>query len=113
MPREFAIDLIEQKKELLYVVGLALSTFSLSEQFLQVNEYRKKNKQKRAILELVVEAIIVDGEPVDRLEAQSAAMLALSGDWQAIIDCAKALNWQAKGGRFLRTSDIILSLSDE
>ena len=113
MVREFAIDLIEQKKELLYIAGVALTEIALAETFSDVNEYPKKKKQKRANVELRIEVIIVEGEPVERVEADLAAMIALSGDWQAIVDCAETLKWKKKSGRLLRTSDIVLSVSGE
>jgi hypothetical protein len=113
MSREFTLDLIETKKELLYVAGVSLTALATTETFSQMNEYRKKNKQKRADIALCIEAIILDGEPVERIEAQTSAMLVLSGDWQALIDAAKMLKWQGKGERLLRTNDTVLTLSDE
>jgi hypothetical protein len=113
VPREFTLDLIEQKKDLLYVAGLSLTTIAVADTFSQVNEYHKKKKQKRATFDICIESIIVAGEPIESIDAQTAAMLALSGDWQAIIEMAEKLKWRRKGRRLLRTNDIVLSLSDE
>jgi len=113
MSHEFAIDFIEAKKELLYLAGIALSEISAPAKFSQLNQYQKKTQQKLATVDLQLEAIIVDGEPVEQIEADSAAMIAISGDWQTIITSAQKLGWRSKSGRLLRTSDIVLTLSDE
>lgn len=113
MSHEFALELIEQKKDLLYVAGLSLTELAVSDTLSQANEYRKKNKQKRATFNLRIESIIVDGEPIENIPAQTTAMLALSGDWQSVVEVAEKLKWRKKGKRLLRTNDIVLSLSDE
>jgi hypothetical protein len=56
----------------------------------------------------------MNGEPMDSAEANQGVLLALSGEGQALLDAANALQWQKKAGRILRTTETTLSLeSDE
>lgn len=115
MTIEFTIDLIEVKKELLFVTGLALSDIALQDKFKQLYQYgnSKKSKKQVASIELTVESIIVEGEPLDSVVANTLAMIALSGDFSAIETQAEALRWRKKGGRLIRTSDTALTIAQE
>lgn len=115
MSIEFTIDLIEEKKDLLFVTGIALSDIALQDCFKGLYQYgnKKKSKKQLATIELTVETIIVDGEPVDSLDANTLAMIALSGDFTAIKTQAEALRWRKKGGRLIRTSDVALTIAGD
>ncbi len=115
MSIEFTIDLIEVKKDLLFVTGLALSDIALQNSFTALYQYgkNKKSKKQLASIELTIETIIVDGEPVDTLTASTPAMIALSGDFTTIETEAEALRWRKKSGRLIRTSDVALTLAQD
>ena len=115
MTIEFTVDVIEKKKDLLFVTGLALSDIVLQDTFTALYQYgnKKKSKKQLASIELTIETMIVDGEPVDTVATNSTAMIALSGDFSAIETQAEALRWRKKGGRLIRTSDAALTLAKD
>lgn len=115
MTLEFTIDLIEEKKDLFFVTGIALSDIARDECFNRLYQYgnSKKSKKQVASIELTIETIIVEGEPVDSVIANTLAMIALSGDFTAIETQAEALRWRKKGGRLIRTSDVALTLAQD
>ena len=113
MVAEFRLELIEEKKELLYVAGISMSALAVGNYFLQLNQYQKKKKHKKGTFSLEVVSIIVQGEPVESIEADVSAMLALAGDWQSIPDFVEKARWRRKGQRFMRNDDSVLSLSGE
>lgn len=115
MSIEFTIDLIEVKKDLLFVTGLALSDIALQDTFTALYQYgnNKKSKKQLVTIQLTVETIIVDGEPVDAVAANMLAMIALSGDFTLIETQAEALRWRKKSGRLIRTSDVTLTLAQD
>lgn len=114
MSIEFTIDVIEQKKDLLFIAGICLDNIDLEASFTHLYQYGASKKSKKLLnkVELRVVSIIVDGEPVDSLAKNSAGMLALSGDFSSIESHAQALKWRKKSGRLIRTSDIALTLAD-
>lgn len=114
MSIEFTIDVIEQKKNLLFVAGISLSDLALEDTFTTLLQYgtSKKSKKVLAQIDLTVQSIIVDGEPVDSLSKNSAGMIALSGDFSAIETQAQELKWRKKSGRYIRTTDMALTLAD-
>ena len=63
MPREFTLDIIEQKKDRLFVTGLALTEIAVQDEFSQLVQYgsKQKSREQLASLTLTVETIIVDG----------------------------------------------------
>ncbi|MGB7339652.1 MAG: hypothetical protein WBC91_12230 [Phototrophicaceae bacterium] len=113
MSLEFTIDIIEQNKDRLFITGLSLTEIALTDTFTVLLQYGSSQKSKKQIasLELVVETIIMDGNPVDNISAQSTAMLILVGDGTLIEQQAHTLKWRKKNGRFIRTSDIALTLA--
>ncbi|MEO0597377.1 MAG: hypothetical protein AAF126_14815 [Chloroflexota bacterium] len=115
MTIEFTVDLIEQKKTLLFVTGMALTDIALGDAFSRIYQYgnSKKSKRERGTVVLNVESIIQDGEPVETLPANTAGMLALSGDPDVLLTVVADLNWQHKKKRYIRTSDTALTVADE
>lgn len=113
MHAEFTVDLIEQKKSLLFVTGTALTDLAVGDIFVQLLQYGKsKHSQKvLATISLKVETIIADGEPTDAISADSAAMLALSGDAAALQSAAQDLGWRNKKQRLIRTSEAALTIA--
>ena len=114
MSIEFTIDVIEQKKDLLFVAGISLGELELNATFTHLYQYGNSKKSKKLLSAVVVTvvSIIVDGEPVDKLAQNSTGMIALSGDFSVITDQAQNLKWRKKSGRFIRTSNIALTLAD-
>lgn len=115
MTQEFTIDVFEQKKDLLFVTGIALTELQVGVTVTQLFQYGKNQKSKKRLktLNLTIETLIVNGEPVEEASAEMAVMVALSGDATAIEETAKSLKWRRKSGRMLRTSDIALTLATE
>lgn len=113
MSTEFTIDIIEQNKDRVFITGLALTDITLSDTFTVLLQYgtSKKSKKKVATIMLEVETIIVDGDPVDAISSDTVAMLILAGDSQVIEDHAYSLKWRKKSGRYIRTSDIALTIA--
>jgi hypothetical protein len=114
--RAFTVDFIEQKKELLFVAGISLQPLALGDNFTALYHYGKSqsSKQSKGTVALKIESIFFNGEPMDSAEANQGLLLALSGDGQALLDAAAALQWQEKGGRISRNTEAALSLeSDE
>ncbi|MGJ3237162.1 MAG: hypothetical protein ACFE0Q_00505 [Anaerolineae bacterium] len=74
MSVELTVDLIEQKKDLWFVTGIALTQLTLDDTFLQLYQYGQKQSSKRALasLNLTIHALIVGGEPVEVVNAQTA-----------------------------------------
>src|SRR5690606_25924544 len=114
MSVEFTIDVIEQKKDLLFVAGISLTDLAVGDVFTQLYQYGTSKKSKKLLnkIDLTVQSIIVEGEPVDSLSKNSAAMIALSGDFSSIESQAQMLKWRKKSGRYIRSSDIALTLAD-
>lgn len=114
MSIEFTIDIIEHKKDRLFITGLSLTELTIEDTFSAVYQYGKSKKSKTKIADshLTIETIIVDGEPVSTLSVQQSAMIILVGDSQAIQDQVQALRWRKKSGRFIRTSEQALTLAD-
>ncbi|GAB5492275.1 MAG: hypothetical protein Phog2KO_24900 [Phototrophicaceae bacterium] len=114
MSLEFTIDVIEQKKDLLFVAGISLGELEINAEFSHLYQYGSSKKSKKLLskVTLKVESIIVEGEPVDKLTQNSTGMIALSGDFSEITEQASNLKWRKKSGRFIRTSDIALTLAD-
>ena len=112
MSREFTIDLIEQKGALVFTGGSALTPLQVGDSFTQLLQDGKKATSRRKVgsVSLMIDAIIVDGEPVETLEVNQAGLLALAGDASLLLDAAQALRWRKKSSRFLRTSDEALTL---
>jgi hypothetical protein len=116
MTKGFTVDFIEQKKELLFVAGTSLSPLALGDSFTALYQYGKSqnSKQKKGEVTLKIESILVAGEAFEEAKANESLLLALSGDGQALLDAAKALQWQSKSGRLFRSTEAALSLeSDE
>ena len=116
MSKAFTVDFIEQKKELFFVAGTSLSPLALGDSFSALYQYGKSqsSKQAKGTIALKIESILVNGEPLESAEANQALLLALSGDGQALLEAASALQWQKKSGRIFRTTEAALSLeSDE
>ena len=113
MTLEFTVDLIEQKKTLLFVTGMALTDVRLGDAFSRIYQYgnSKKSKRERGIIALTVDSIIHDGEPVETLPANIAGMLALSGDPDTLLAVVADLNWQHKKKRYIRTTDTALTIA--
>ncbi|MEM9953371.1 MAG: hypothetical protein AAF846_17320 [Chloroflexota bacterium] len=114
MSIEFTIDILEQKQDKLFVTGLSLNELAVDDCFTALHQYgnSKKSKKRLSELNLCVESIILDGEPVDSVRAQQSAMLILLGDATALLDAIDALRWRKKSGRFIRTSQEALTLAD-
>lgn len=112
---EFTIDLIEQKKTLLFVTGTALTDLAVGDVFVQLLQYGKSKQSQKtlATISLKVETIIADGEPTDAINADSAAMLALSGDAAALQAAAQDLGWRTKKQRLIRTSEAALTIASD
>lgn len=115
MSIEFTIEIIEQKKDHLFVTGIALSDIASGTIFSQLYQIgnNKKSRKKIETIELKVESIIAEGEPINAVSANNVAMLMLSGDYDVIQSQAEALRWRKKSGRYIRTSDTALTLADE
>jgi len=113
MSVEFTIDLIEQKGALLFTGGSALAPLQIRDCFTQLLQDGKKATSRRTLgsISLTIEAIYVEGEPVDRLEANQAGLLALAGDPTPLIEAADTLRWRKKSSRLLRTSEEALTLA--
>jgi|GEM_PF-4625934 len=113
MSVEFTIEMMEQKKDHLFVTGIVLSDIASDTTFTELYQAgsHQKSRKKLETIELKVESIIVDGGSVEAAAADSAAMLLLSGDFSAVQSQAQALGWRKKSGRLLRTSDIALILT--
>lgn len=111
---EFTIDVIEQKKDLLFVAGISLGDLEINASFTHLYQYGSSKKSKKLLSKVTVTivSIIVDGEPVDALAQNSTGMIALSGEFSSITEQAYNLKWRKKSGRFIRTSDVALTLAD-
>ena len=112
MKPEFTVGLIDQKKELLYVAGTALTSLALSDRFGVLYRDGQSAKQRQALgsVDLTIAAILVDGNPVETVEAGQTPLLALTGDSTLLHEQAEALGWRGKSGRLLRTSQAALTL---
>lgn len=115
MSIEFTIDLIESKKDWHFVTGLALGDIALHESFNCLYQYGKQKNSKKqvATIDLRIESIIVDGEPVESVSENTPAMLAVSGDFDAVEAQVDALHWRKKGGRLIRTSETALTFGQD
>jgi hypothetical protein len=88
----------------------------LGDNFTALYQYGKSqnSKQRKGVVTLKIESILVSGEPLEEAKANESLLLALSGDGQALLDAASALQWQSKSGRIFRNTEAALSLeSDE
>lgn len=112
MNKAFTIDFIEVKKDLIFVAGISRTALTLGDSFSALYQYGKSqnSKQAKGTIALKIESILQAGEALDELEANQGVLLALSGDGQALLDAAEALNWQKKSGRIIRNSEAALSL---
>lgn len=112
MSAEFTIDLIEEKGALVFTGGSALAPLQVGHTFSQLLQDGKKATARRKLgnLTLRIEAIFLDGEPVEALEANQAGLLALAGDATLLLETAQKLRWRKKNSRLLRTSDDALTL---
>lgn len=111
----FTFELVEQKKDLLFVGGSSLGELTLEDVFVRLYQdgSHPKNRTERTSLRLQIETILVEGEPVLVLAAGQSALLALSGDAAPVLEAAAALRWKRKGNRYLRTSPEALTLSQQ
>lgn len=112
MSLAFTVDFIEVKKELIFVAGSSRSALKTGDSFSLLLQYGKSqsSKQNKGSIALKIESILQNGEALESAEANQSLLLALSGDAQALLDAAAALQWQKKSGRLFRTSEAALSL---
>lgn len=109
MSAVFTVEFIEEKGALVFVAGLSRLPLQLGMVFVAIAVEGQKAPSTTA-LHLELESIFVAGEPLDSLAADMTALLALRGDYQALVTLVKALKWQKKGGRFFRSSPEALIL---
>lgn len=112
MNQAFTVDFIEQKKELFFVAGISRSPLSVGDSFTALFQYGKaqNSQQAKGTIRLKIESILQNGEAVDSLNTNEAALLILAGEGQALVDAANALQWVKKSGRIMRTTEAALSL---
>ncbi len=113
MNAAFTIDLIEQQGALLFVGGSSLLPLQVEDAFPTLLQDGKSAKSRRTLgtINLRIQTLIVDGEPVDAVAADQAALLGLVGDAAPLLAAAQSLRWQRKGKRLIRTSDDALTLA--
>jgi hypothetical protein len=114
MTGELAFDLVEEKGDLLFVGGVALTSLAVGDRFTALYDYGDRPKQPRrcATLDLSIAALIVDGEPVASVTAQTSVLVALAGTATPIIAAVRDRRWQRKRQRYLRTTPHPLALRD-
>ena len=107
------IDFLEVKGALIFAAGTTLADLAVGDVLTVVYEDGKnaKSRKQRGTVDLTISSIIVDGEPVGSVAANTAALIALEGIWDALTDAADNLKWKRKSGRLLRTSDNALTIS--
>lgn len=108
------IDFIEVKGSLIFAAGIALEALAVGDALTVVYEDGKsaKSRKQRGTVDLTIDSIIVDGEPVETAAANTTVLVALDGTWDALTDAADTLKWKRKSGRLLRTSDNALTLGN-
>lgn len=111
MSAEFSIELLELKKEMLFAGGTALSDIAAEQSFTRLYEITGKQRKLLAKVNLTVQTLISNGDPIDTATKGDSLLLGLSGASEPVIEAVKKLRWQRKSGRYLRTtqSDILLT----
>ena len=108
MPIEFVIDLVEPQKDITYVMGLSLQTLRVGDSFTHLCVYQPPAKRNQApkleqklALAVTVISIVVQGEPLENLTAESSAQIGIEGDVTALISLLDAHKWHLKNGRYM------------
>lgn len=110
---EFTIELLELKEDICIIGGVAVTDITLNDVFNLLYEIgsHKNSKKKRASIDLTVHFLVIDGEPVETVAANSSFTVGLVGNASELEAVVRDLRWKRKSGRYLRTSDTALLLS--
>lgn len=108
----FAVTFVEERENACFVGGMALVELDPEDALTQVLAATSPKKIKQvASLDLVVTAIIVEGEPLERLTPNTSALLSVTGDWAVLLDRVRQSKWRRKGQRYFHTSGPALLLA--
>ncbi|GEM_PF-1851175 len=119
---EIVVDIVESQEGILFVTGYVEKSITVGELFnvLTVYQLPKKKKQKPKKLsamsiELTVETILVDGEPLEVINVGQTAQLGLTGDAEPILALMSEHQWHNSNGRYFlpRKETRLITLSGE
>jgi len=104
---DLILDIVEPQEGILFVAGSVGKALTVGDSFNTLAVYQSPKKKKHnpkklsaIVVQLIVENILVEGEPLDTISAGTTAHVGLVGDAEPILKLMSDHDWHESNGRF-------------
>jgi hypothetical protein len=104
---ELMLDIIEPQDGILFITGHVTKAGSIGDVLTKLSVFapakkRKQSPKRLSAIEvsLTIANIIVEGEPLDTIQADRTAQIGLTGDVEPVLILLKDHQWNERNGRY-------------
>lgn len=104
---DLVLDIVEIQDDIMFVTGYVAKALSVGDSLKALSVYqpakkKKHNPKKLSSLkvDLKVETILVEGEPIEMISADNTAQVALTGNTDILLSLLKDHQWHESNGRY-------------
>lgn len=104
---ELMLDIIELQDGILFITGYVVKAGAIGDVFTKLSVFAPAKKRKKSpkllpvtdVL-LMIDNIIVEGEPLDSIKEDCIAQIGLTGDADSLLALLKDHQWHESNGRY-------------
>lgn len=104
---ELMLDIVEPQDGIVFITGYVTDAGSIGDILTTLSIFSPAKKRKQSPkrlsaidISLTIATIIVDGEPLDTIQADRTAQIGLTGDAIPMLALLNDHNWHERNGRY-------------